>query len=255
MASSVYVASVEGSTGKSTVALGVLQELSRRVRRVAVFRPIVRPDAATHGGRDYVLDLLTAHDAVDLAYEDCVGVTYDEVHADPDAALDVIVQRYHRVADQADVVLVVGSDYTDVGTPTEFSYNAKIAANLGTPVLLVVNGYQRDPRDLRAIADMAAGELRANHGTLAAVIANRVTPSQLADTVAALSGVGSQSFALPEVPLLTQPTVADLLPAVHGRLTSGDADLLTREVTGIVVAGMTMPNVLDRLFDGAAVVT
>jgi len=68
MGSSVYIASVEGSTGKSTVALGVLQQLSRRVERVAVFRPIVRPDTAMHGGRDYVLDLLTAHEAVQTAY-------------------------------------------------------------------------------------------------------------------------------------------------------------------------------------------
>ncbi|TCC54278.1 phosphate acetyltransferase [Kribbella pittospori] len=255
MGSSVYIASVEGSTGKSTVALGLLQQLSRRVERVAVFRPIVRPDTATHGGRDYVLDLLTAHEAVELTYDDCLGVTYEQVHADPDAALDVIVQRYHEVADRADAVLVVGSDYTDVGTPTEFSYNAKIAANLGTPVLLVLNGYERNPQDLRAIADMAAGELRANHGSLAAVVANRVAPHRLAETVATLAGAGGQAFALPEEPLLTQPTVADLLPAVNGRLTSGDPDLLSREVTGLVVAGMTMPNVLDRLFDGAAVVT
>ncbi|MEU4191874.1 phosphate acetyltransferase [Kribbella sp. NPDC026611] len=263
MASSVYVASVEGSTGKSTVALGVLQQLSRRVQRVAVFRPIVRRDAAAHGGRDYVLDLLTAHDAVELAYEDCVGVTYDEVHADPDAALDVIVQRYHRVAEQADAVVVVGSDYTDVGTPTEFSYNARIAANLGTPVLLVLNGFRRSPRDLRAIADMAVGELLANHGSLAALVANRVTDS-LDEAVTALTGVGASpggsrgfapAFALPEEPLLTQPTVADLMAPIDGRLLSGDPTLLTREVTGLLVAGMTMPNVLDRLFDGAAVVT
>src|SRR6266487_2163610 len=172
MGSSVYIASVEGSTGKSTVALGVLNQLSRRVERVAVFRPIVRPDTAMHGGRDYVLDLLTAHDAVKLSYEAGLGVTYDEVHADPDAALDAIVQRYHDVADRADAVLVVGSDYTDVGTPTEFSYNAKVAANLGTPVLLVLNGFDRSPQDLRAIAAMAIGELRANHGSLAAMVAN-----------------------------------------------------------------------------------
>lgn len=176
MGSSVYIASVEGSTGKSTVALGVLQQLSRRAERVAVFRPIVRPDTAMYGGRDYVLDLLTAHDAVDLPYGDCLGVTYEQVHADPDAALSAIVQRYHAVADRADAVLVVGSDYTDVGTPTEFSFNAKIAANLGTPVLLVLNGYERSPQDLRAIAAMATGELRANHGTLAAVVVNRVEP-------------------------------------------------------------------------------
>jgi phosphate acetyltransferase len=34
MGSSVYVASVQGYTGKSTVALGLLEQLSRRVGRV-----------------------------------------------------------------------------------------------------------------------------------------------------------------------------------------------------------------------------
>ncbi|WP_433158428.1 phosphate acetyltransferase [Kribbella sp. CA-247076] len=255
MGSSVYVASVEGSTGKSTVALGLLQQLSRRVERVGVFRPIVRPDTALHGGRDYVLDLLIAHDAVDLEYDDSVGVTYDEVHADPDAALDLIVQRYHAVADRSDAVVVVGSDYTDVGTPTEFSFNAKIAANLGTPVLLVLNGFRRSPRDLRAIADLAVGELRANHGSLAALVANRVDPERIPDAVAALAGTGGPAFALPEEPLLSQPTVTDLLAPIDARLLSGDPALLSREVTGLVIAGMTMPNVLDRVFDGAAVVT
>ena len=140
MGTSVYVASVEGFTGKSTVALGVLEQLSRRVERVGVFRPIVRADAERYGGRDYVLDLLTAHDSVSLSYDECAGVSYDEVHEDPAEALDRIVERYHRVADKCDAVVIVGSDYTDIGTPTEFSYNARIAANLGAPVLLVLNG-------------------------------------------------------------------------------------------------------------------
>ncbi|MGZ0145875.1 phosphate acetyltransferase [Kribbella sp. WER1] len=255
MGSSVYVASVEGTTGKSTVALGVLHQLSRRVGRVAVFRPIVRADTATHGGRDYVLDLLISQDAVEQSYEDGVGVTYDAVHADPDAALDTIVERYHAVAERAEAVVIVGSDYTDVGTPTEFSFNAKIAANLGAPVLLVLNGFDRTPHDIRAIADMAAAELTANHGSLFAVIANRVDGGAGTELVAALEGVGAPAFAIPEEPVLNQPLVGDLLPPIDGQLLSGDPQLLTREVTGLMIAGMTMPNVLDRLFEGAAVVT
>jgi phosphate acetyltransferase len=255
MGSSVYVASVEGYTGKSTVALGVLEHLSRRVERVAVFRPIVRPDTALYGGRDYVLDLLTSHDAVRLSYEECVGISYDEVHKDPNAALDRIVQRYRDLADRGDPVLIVGSDYTDVGTPTEFSYNARIAANLGAPVLLVLNGSGRSPQDLRTLTDMAAAELEANHGSLFAVIANRVAPGQIAQTAAALASADVPAFAIPEEPLLSAPSVADLIGAVDGRVLSGDPRLLSREVSGLVVAGMTMPNVLDRLFEGAAVVT
>ena len=255
MGNSVYIASVEGFTGKSTVALGVLEQLSRRVERVGVFRPIVRPDTDDFGGRDYVLDLLTAHDSVDLSYDDCVGVTYDDVHDDPSAALDRIVERYHEVADRCDAVVIVGSDYTDVGTPTEFSYNARIAANLGAPVLLVLNGSGRSAEDLHTVTEMAVAELHANHGTLFAIIANRVDAADVAEDVAALCTEDVPAYAVPEEPLLSAPSVGDLIGAVDGTLVSGDESLLSREVTGLVVAAMTMPNVLDRLIEGAVVVT
>jgi phosphate acetyltransferase len=255
MGSSVFVASVEGYTGKSTVALGLLEQLSRRVGRVGVFRPVVRADTSAYGGRDYVLDLLVSRDAVTLSYEDCVGVTYDEVHADPAGALDRIVERYHRVADRCDAVVIVGSDYTDVGTPTEFAYNARIAANLGAPVLLVLNGSGRSPRELQTMTELSAAELKAQHGSLFAVIANRVDGAQVIEDSAAITVEGVLGYAIPEQPLLSAPSLGDLMPAVGGRLLGGDPDLLAREATGFVVAGMTMPNVLDRLFEGAVVIT
>jgi phosphate acetyltransferase len=247
----VYVASVEGYTGKSTVALGVLEQLSRRVERVAVYRPVVRGDAAT----DYVLDLLVSHEAVQLTYDECAGVTYADLHRDPDGALDRIVDRFHQVADKADAVVVVGSDYTDVGAPTEFSFNARIAANLGSPVLLVLNANDRTPDEVRTAADVAVSELRAHHGTLFAVVANRADADELDDVVKALEGHQVPAFAIPEEPLLSAPSVADLMRACHGRLVSGEESLLTQESTGVLVAAMTLPHVLDRLFDGAVVVT
>ena len=117
---------------------------------MAVFRPVVRAEASTGDVHDYVLDLLVSHDAVALTYDECAGVSYDDVHADPDGAMDRIVARYHKVAEQSDAVVIVGSDYTDVATPTEFSVNARIAANLGAPVLLVANGHERSPEELRS---------------------------------------------------------------------------------------------------------
>jgi phosphate acetyltransferase len=252
MGSSVYVASVEGYTGKSAVALGLLEQLSRRVGRVGVFRPVVRGEA---GERDHVLELLVSHEAVTLSYDECAGVGYDEVHTDPTAALDRIVERYHRVAERCDAVVIVGSDYTDVGTPTEFAYNARIAANLGAPVLLVLNGSGRSPADLHTITSLSAGELKAQHGTLFAVVANRVDAAQVIEDTEAITVDGVLAYAIPEEPLLSAPSVGELMPACDGTLVGGDPALLTREATGFVVAAMTMPNVLDRLFDGAVVIT
>src|SRR3954451_12820358 len=260
MGSSVYVASVEGYTGKSTVALGILEQLSRRVERVGVFRPIVRAGlrsdvSGRDSGRDYVLDLLTSHDAVTLSYDECAGVSYDAVHEDPSQALDRIVERYHEVAEKCDAVVIVGSDYTNVGTPTEFSFNARIAANLGAPVLLVLNGAGRSPDELRTMTSLAVGELKAQHGTLFAVVANRVDEARVSDYSKAITLDGVSGYAIPEEPLLSAPSVGDLMAACDGSLVSGDESLLARESTGLVVAAMTLPHVLDRLFEGASVVT
>ncbi|PZF79820.1 phosphate acetyltransferase [Jiangella anatolica] len=250
MVRSVYVASVTGETGKSTVALGALEALTRRLGRVGVFRPVVRSGAQP----DYVLELLLEHDGVDLPYDVCAGVTYEDVHADPDAAMSTILSRYRAVAAQCEAVVIVGSDYTDVDSPTEFSFNARVAANLGAPVVLVLNGHDRSPADLRAVAEMAVAELTANYGTLAALVANRVPPSSLDAARSALGDFGP-AFALPEEPLLSAPTMGDLLAAAGGALFRGDASRLGREVGGLVVAGMTLPHVLDRLFDDAVVIT
>lgn len=250
MTRSVYIASAEGESGKSTVALGMLELLTGRVGRVGVFRPIVRAGNQP----DYVLEMLLDQEGVDVPYGDAAGVTYEDVHSDPDAALTTIVERYHALAARYDAMLIVGSDYTDVATPTEFSYNARIAVNLGAPVVLVVGGQHRSAAQVRAVADMAVTELAANYGKPLAIIANRVDPDEADAVRAALAGK-VPSYAIPAAPFLTAPAVADLRAACDGTLLSGDPQLLDREVLGVLVGAMTLPNLLDRLVDGGVVVT
>jgi phosphate acetyltransferase len=266
MARSIYITSAEGHSGKSTVALGVLDTLTHQIQRVGVFRPIARSIVE----RDYVLEALLSHDGVDLDYDECVGVTYDDVHADPEAALSRIVERYKAVEAKCDAVVIVGSDYTDVGSPTELSFNARIAANLGAPVLLVLTGRRSDetggrsPDEMRQIADLAIPELVTAHAGLLGVVVNRADPEQLDAITAAIPAAVPASlqaktphvpvWAIPEDAFLVAPTVAELLEAVDGTLVKGDAALLSREALGVVVSAMSMENVLARLTEGAIVV-
>jgi phosphate acetyltransferase len=266
MARSIYITSAEGHSGKSTVALGVLDTLTHQIQRVGVFRPIARSIVE----RDYVLEALLSHDGVDLDYDECVGVTYDDVHADPEAALSRIVERYKAVEAKCDAVVIVGSDYTDVGSPTELSFNARIAANLGAPVLLVLTGRRTDesggrsPDEMRQIADLAIPELVTAHAGLLGVVVNRADPDALEAITAAIPAAVPASlqapgqhvpvWAIPEDAFLVAPTVAELLAAVDGELVKGDPALLSREALGVVVSAMSMENVLARLTEGAIVV-
>lgn len=273
MTQSIYITSAEGHSGKSTVALGVLDALSRVTPRVGVFRPIARSTAE----RDYVLEMLLDHDGVDLAYDECVGVTYDDVRDDADAALGRIVERYKAVEAQCDAVVVIGSDYTDVGSPAELAYNARIAANLGAPVLLVLGGraqqgqgetlglsVARTPQEVGQIAALALPELLHERAEVFAAIVNRADPDLLDEVVSSVRHVVDTAgaprsrtvpvWALPEDRFLIAPSMRGVLRSVEGELIKGDPELLTREVLGVVVAGMSMVNVLPRLMESAVIV-
>ncbi len=266
MAQSIYITSAEGHSAKSIVALGVLEAFSRVTPRVGVFRPIAR----STDQRDYVLEMLLDHDGVDLDYDDCIGVTYDDMRTDPDAALVRIVERYKAVEAQCDAVVIMGSDFTDVGSPAELGYNARIAVNLGAPVLLVLGGRAgqggsehlgstsaRTPAEMGQIASLAVAELRGDRAELFAVIANRADGERLDDIIAAIRSSVPQTvpvWAVPEDRFLVSPSVQSVLEQIDGTLVKGDADLLGREVFGVVIGAMSMVNVLPRLSDRAVVV-
>ncbi|WP_109529034.1 MULTISPECIES: phosphate acetyltransferase [Nocardia] len=248
--STVYIASPEGDTGKSTVALGVLQMLCASTARVGVFRPITRSTDEP----DYILELLLEHSTADIDYAQAVGVTYEQVHTDPDAAISEIVMRFHEVARVCDAVVVIGSDYTDVASPSELRFNARIAVNLGAPVLLVVRGSDRTPEEVRHLVDLCVSELDQEHAQLVAIIANRCEPGELTEICSALGSFEVPSWTLPEVPLLIAPTMAELCTAVDGEMYSGDPELLHREALKIMVGGMTAEHILERLTDGVVVI-
>ncbi len=267
MAQSIYITSAEGHTGKSTIALGVLDALMRVTPRVGVFRPIAR--SVTE--RDDVLELLLAHDGVHLDYEDCIGVTYDDVRDEPERALSTIVARFKAVEAQCDAVVIIGSDYTDVASPAELGYNARIAANLAAPVLLVLSGrdQQRQAEQLGTttartaaavgqIAALALSELEVERAELFAVVVNRADPDALEEIETAVAGKRPEKttpvWAIPEDRTLVAPSIRGILAAVDGRLIKGDPDRLAREALTIVVAGMSMVNVLPRLTEEAVVV-
>jgi len=274
VAQSIYITSTEGLSGKSTIVLGVLDALSRSTPRVGVFRAIAR----SIDERDYVLEMLLDHIGVDLDYEEAVGVTYDDVRNDPDAALSRIVERFKAVEAKCDAVVVVGSDFTDVGSTSELGYNARIAANLGAPVLVVLNGRghegdrlgvseARTPQQLAQLTALALTDITHQRAELFAVITNRADPDHLDEINAAIGEVvrdipavdGSREadvavWSIPEDVFLVAPAVRDIMLTLGGTLLRGDEALLVREVLDVVVAGMSLNNILPRLTEGAIVI-
>ncbi|GGS83342.1 phosphate acetyltransferase [Nonomuraea spiralis] len=242
MTRAAYIAAGEAGSNKGTVALGLVELLSRQVESVGVFRPVVRA-----GREDGLINTIRSRFQLALPYEACAGVTYDEVHADADRAVGEVVARYRALAGRCDAVVVVGTDYTDVGAPTEFEFNARLAANLGTPVVNVVSGRGRTAAQIAAAVELSSRELAQHHDQELAVVVTRAAEGL---TIAHPAPV----FVLPETASLRAPTVADLLDACEGRFFLGERDGLGREASTLMVGAMSLPNILDRLTEGAAVI-
>ena len=273
MAKSILITSIEGHSGKSLVALGVIDALSRAAARVGVFRPVSRAS----DGSDDVLEMLLSRTEVGLTAAECIGVGYDELHADPDAALGRILQRYRAVEAQCDAVVILGSDYTDVAAPAELGVNARIAANLGAPVLLVLGGRDtaghgerlgvteaRTPAQVGQLARLGMAELAQERAVLSAIVVNRADGTQRDQIAAAVSAVLAERpagaaedvpvWVIPEDRSLVAPSVRGVRTALEGRMVRGDEELLDREVLDVVIAGMSMVNVLPRLIESSVVV-
>ena len=249
MARSIYIASPNAGTGKSTVALGLIVCLTKVVAKVGVFRPFV-----DSRDEDPFLNLLLARSGSATPAAQCIGVTWDEYHAAPEESLSRIVDAYRAVARDHDVVIIDGSDFTDVAGTPELDLNARVAANIGVPVLLVVSG-RGAPEDVRASVEVSVAEIAENHARTVAVIANRCPAAARGAVTAALSRIeGLTVTTLPEVPLLSAPSVREIADAVEGTLIAGDAALLEREAEGVLVAAMDVSHVLERLAEGQVVI-
>ncbi|MBQ0994963.1 AAA family ATPase, partial [Micromonospora sp. H61] len=117
MARSVYLTSVGSGGGKSTIALGLAELLSRQVGRIGVFRPLVADT-----GQDPILALLSERYRVEMPLSELAGASYAEASAlvadgRREQLISAIVERYRAVERQCPAVVVVGSDFDEPGDP------------------------------------------------------------------------------------------------------------------------------------------
>ncbi|MEU6677791.1 phosphate acetyltransferase [Streptomyces sp. NPDC046925] len=254
MTRSVYVTGIDRGDGRQVIELGVMELLTRQVDRVGVFRPLV------HDGPDRLFDLLRARYRLAQDAASGYGMDYHEASAiqaelGTDELVSRLVDRFHRVARDYEVVLVLGTDFADTQLPDELSLNARLANEFGASVIAVVGGKNQTAESVRAETRNAYRAYESLGCDVLAMVTNRVAPADRDEIHDSLTGLPVPSYVLPDEPALAAPTVAQITHALGGRVVLGDDAGLARDALDFVFGGAMLPNFLNALTPGCLVVT
>ncbi|MGP3755068.1 phosphate acetyltransferase [Streptomyces sp. IBSNAI001] len=255
MARSVYVTGIDRGDGRQVVDLGVMELLTRQVDRVGVFRPLV------HDGPDRLFELLRARYRLSQSAETVFGLDYQEASAvqaekGTDELVSLLVERFHRVARDYEVVLVLGSDFAATQLPDELALNARLANEFGASVIAVVGGKDQDAGSVRAETRNAYRAYAGLGCDVLAMIVNRVASEDRQEIAERLKAqLPVPCSVLPDDAALSAPTVAQITTALGGTVLLGDDSGLARDALDFVFGGAMLPNLLKALTPGCMVVT
>ncbi len=188
MTKCIFITSVEPRSGKSAVALGLVEALSAKGQSVGVFRPV---QPAT--GSDNLNLLLANHKAVTPAPASVTSVTYEDIATRIDEAISEIISSYYAYSN-VDNVVTLGSNYSGPLGSIELQLNGRIAVNLDASVVVCVSAANRPVSMLAERAKTAIMSLEFRKATVVAVVATGVSPEDEAaarEQLAQLDGVAT----------------------------------------------------------------
>ncbi|WP_329247984.1 phosphate acetyltransferase [Streptomyces canus] len=255
MTRSVYVTGIDRGDGRQVVELGVMELLTRQVDRVGVFRPLV------HHSPDRLFELLRARYRLTQNPATVYGLDYHEASAlqaeqGTDELVSTLVDRFHLVARDYDVVLVLGTDFADTQLPDELSLNARLANEFGASVIPVVGGRGQAAESVLAETRNAYRAYDGLGCDVLAMVTNRVARQDRDEIAERLSGrLPVPCYVVPDDPALAAPTVAQIGQALGARVVLGDDSGLARDALDFVFGGAMLPNFLKALTPGCLVVT
>ncbi len=258
---SLYISSTEPRSGKSMVAIGLMKLIQQRIDRVGYIKPIGN---VSDGAGDDDVELVRRLFKLETPPEIINPLSIEQARqilADggEDELLTSVLRAYNQVADQADVVVVEGTDYKGATAALELDINAHISKTLDAPVLMVASGAERSSDEIIAQVTVAKESFDEKGCDFIGVVVTGVEKGihqriqttleqQLSRHGIDLLGV------IPYDPVLGRPRLGEVARKIGARVMFGH-EFLHNLASTPRVAAMTIGNAIERLKEGMLLIT
>ncbi|MFT5714318.1 MAG: phosphate acetyltransferase [Flavobacterium sp.] len=260
MNKAIYIATSEHNSGKSIITLGLMSMLMGKTAKVGYFRPII--EDFEDGKLDNHIETVINHFGLDIAFEDAFAITKSKLIKKKNKGkigevLDLIIEKYKKLEEQFDFVLVEGTSFSGEGTVIELDMNVLIAKNLGIPTIIVGSGVGKTLEELIDSLYLAYDSFKVKDVDVLAVIANKVQPENIKLVTDGLKSSLPEEVlvnAIPIISSLNNPTIKEIVDELDAKVMFG-AEFLNNEIGNFSVGAMQLRNYLLHLKEKALVIT
>ena len=260
MSKNIFIATSEPYSGKSIIALGLVNMLLAKTKKVGYFKPIINHDPEEK--KDEHIAAVTEHFDLPVSYEDTYAYTRSQAlqmiqNKRRGEMIDTIISKFKKLEDTYDFTVIEGSDFEGEGIAFEFDSNIAIAKNLGTPVIIVIPGDNKTTAQLVTTALTIFNNFQTNEVQVLAVVVNRVNSKQSDDVKQLLKMQLPEDIIVAAIPFeksLKSPTMKEINEHMGGKLLFGE-DQLNNQVDHFITGAMQVPNFLNYLKENVLIVT
>jgi phosphate acetyltransferase len=260
MNKAIYIATSEHNSGKSIITLGLMSMLIGKTAKVGYFRPII--EDFEHGKLDNHIETVISHFKLDIDFEDAFAITKSKLIKKKNKGkigevLDLIIEKYKRLEEQFDFVLVEGTSFSGEGTVIELDMNVLIAKNLGIPTIIVGSGVGKTLEELIDSLYLAYDSFKVKEVEVLAVVANKVQPENIQVVTDGLrNNLPTEVLvnAIPIISSLNNPTIKEIVDELDAKVLFGQ-EFLNNEIGNFSVGAMQLRNYLLHLKENALVIT
>ena len=260
MTKTIFIASAEAYSGKSIIALGLMNMLLGKARRIGYFKPIINQDPKEK--KDVHILTIIEHFKLAINFDDAYAYTRQEAmqHLESERQgemIDTIISKFKKLEENYDFTILEGSDFIGEGAAFEFESNALIAKNLSAPAVLVVSGEKKSTAQIIQAALNLVHNFETREIQVLAIVINKVEAEQIDNVRELLKTALPEDIIQAIIPAdkgLSSPTIKDISDSLGGKLIFGE-EHLSNQVDNFITGAMQVPNFLNHIKENVLIVT
>lgn len=257
---SIFIATTQPFSGKSIIALGLVDMLLAKSHNIGYFKPIV--NHAPEVKKDAHIETLIQHFKLPIQYNNTYAFTKEAANQLIENGLqgeiiDSIISKYKKLEENYDFTVIEGSDYLGEGTAFEFDGNVMIAKNLGTPVMIVLSGEGKQASQIATAANVTITSFKSRKVKVIAVVVNKVDENQLEGVRSLIRQQVSKDIictVIPTIKELKSPSMKEIRDHLNADVLFG-GDYLSNPVDHFIFGAMQISNFLNHIKSNVLIVT